>query len=93
MLKAALARDHQRILDLFRQWDADHSGAVDREEFARGVRRAGFDARQSDLDQIFDDLDTDHSGELEYNELQARLQWWTSAENKSLLPGTRFRDL
>ena len=56
MLKAALARDHQRILDLFRQWDADHSGAVDREEFARGVRRAGFDARQADLDQIFDDL-------------------------------------
>ena len=79
LLKDALARDRQRILDLFRQWDTDRSGAVSKQEFTNGIRRAGFDAKQKDLDLIFDDLDQDRSGELEYSELQSQLHKYAEA--------------
>lgn len=58
--------------------DTDNSGAVSKQEFVSGIRRAGFDAKKADLDAIFDDMDTDGSGELEYIELQHKLQVYSA---------------
>ena len=94
MLRDALARDRKRILDLFRTWDTDGSGAISREEFTQGVQRAGFDAKPRDLYAIFDDLDEDGSGELEYIELQNKLQSYAVQTKRfDSGPSTGFLDL
>ena len=36
-LRATLVQNHVRVIDLFRQWDEDESGRIDRTEFRRGL--------------------------------------------------------
>ena len=93
ILRDAIVRDRQRILDLFRQWDTDNSGAVSKEEFTHGIRRAGFDAHQADLEAMFDDMDEDGSGELEYNELQSKLRQWYAPDGGEVPPVAKYFDL
>merc|ERR1719230_2154879 len=56
-LKDALARSAQRVVDLFRAWDEDRSGTVDKSEFHKAVRALGFDVAREDTDMVFDTLD------------------------------------
>ena len=37
-LRATLVQNHVRVIDLFRQWDEDESGRIDRTEFRKGWR-------------------------------------------------------
>ena len=73
-LRDALSRSSQRIIDLFKVWDEDKSGAVDKREFFKAVRALGFDVEQSDTDAVFKALDADGSGMLEYAELNDKLR-------------------
>ena len=73
-LKDALARSSSRVVDLFRAWDEDRSGTVDKKEFYKAVRALGFDVEQKDTDAVFDSLDDDKSGTLEYKELNEMLR-------------------
>ena len=41
-IKQTLRKDLQRVLDLFRKWDTDGDGTVDRAEFGRAVALLGF---------------------------------------------------
>ena len=69
---------------------------MSRHEFTDGIRRAGFDAKQSDLNAIFDDMDIDGSGELEYEELQVKLQQYDARAHDgaaSWIPSAAFLDL
>ena len=68
-LKDALMRSSSRVVDLFRAWDEDRSGTVDRREFHKAVRALGFDVSEEDAGAVFDSLDEDGSGNLEYKEL------------------------
>ena len=63
-----------RAVDLFRAWDDDSSGLVDRAEFARALPALGLRVGRETADELFDALDTDGSGLLEYRELHARLR-------------------
>ena len=47
----------------------DASGYVDKKEFAKAIRSMGFDAARADLDELFDEMDGDRSGKLEFQEL------------------------
>jgi Ca2+-binding EF-hand superfamily protein len=64
-LKDALARSSQRVVDLFRAWDEDRSGTIDKKEFFKAVRALGFDVEEKDANLVFDALDADKSGELD----------------------------
>ena len=68
-LKDALMRSSSRVVDLFRAWDEDGGGTVDKKEFHKAVRSLGFDVAREDTDAVFDSLDDDRSGALEYKEL------------------------
>ena len=61
-LKDALARSAQRVVDLFRAWDEDRSGTVDKDEFHKAVRALGFEVEREDTDAVFESLDDDNSG-------------------------------
>jgi Ca2+-binding EF-hand superfamily protein len=73
-LKDALLRSSSRVVDLFRAWDEDSSGTVDKKEFHKAVRSLGFDIEQVHTDAVFDALDEDKSGALEYKELNVMLR-------------------
>ena len=75
-LRDALSRSATRVMDLFRVWDEDGSGLIDKVEFRRAIRALGFDffMHSNEIDLVFDDFDRDHSGELDYKELNKMLR-------------------
>lgn len=74
-LHFALERSTGRVVDLFRKWDEDRSGCIDKREFERAIESIGFGhVERDDVDAVFDALDGDRSGRLEYAELAALLR-------------------
>jgi hypothetical protein len=73
-LKQKVETNQTRVRDLFRSWDKDNSGTIDRNEFRKGMFALGFGASKEQIEQLFDQLDADSSGELDYNELRLAIR-------------------
>ena len=75
-LKEALARSSTRVIDLFREWDVDMSGTIDREEFRRAIRALGFEliVEDAEIDRVFAEMDGDGNGTVDYHELHKFLR-------------------
>lgn len=73
-LRATLVQNHVRVIDLFRQWDEDESGRIDRTEFRKGLLALGIKAPREELDALFGSFDLDRSGQLDFRELNAALR-------------------
>ena len=73
-LKDSLRRSKGRAIDLFRIWDEDESGYIDKNEFGKALVALGFVANREDLNTVFDMLDEDGSGQIDYNELNKMLK-------------------
>ena len=88
----ALSRSSSRcaVMDLFKQWDRDESGSIDKMEFRRAIRGCGFDffTDDAEIDAVFEDFDIDGNGSLDYKELNKNLrQGAGSVLDASLAPG------
>ena len=55
-----------RVMDLFRDWDDDGNGTIDKKEFRRAIAALGYAAPRAEIDGLFDKFDADRSGEIEY---------------------------
>jgi Ca2+-binding EF-hand superfamily protein len=59
-------------IEVFRQafeiFDVDHSGAIDHEELTSLMLALGFNYTEAEMTRIFEEVDTDGSGEIEVNE-------------------------
>ena len=53
---------------------------IEKKEFFRAVRSLGFEVSQREADAVFDSLDADKSGKLEYKELNEVLRKGVGAE-------------
>lgn len=74
-LTAALVASAGRVLDMFRAFDADGNGQVTKAEMRAALPLLGFDSSNSTLiDEIFDKIDVDKSGSIEYAELGKTLR-------------------
>lgn len=73
-LRAALASKLGRVIDLFREWDEDQSGFISISEFAWAMQAVGLNGSPAEHKLLFDSLDKDQSGTLEYNELKSSLR-------------------
>jgi hypothetical protein len=53
-LRDALSRSSSRVIDLFRKWDVDDSGTVDKREFRKAIKSMGFDffSQDSEIDMV-----------------------------------------
>ena len=62
------------MISLFKQLDEDRDGSVSKAEFRRALPLLGYDGSNTDaIDNVFDELDLDGSGEIRYDELKALL--------------------
>ena len=86
-LRATLVQNHVRVIDLFRDWDEDESGRIDRTEFRRGLLALGIKAPREELDALFGSFDLDRSGQLDFRELNAALRREAEALPAALQPG------
>lgn len=58
----------QELRQLFESIDKDNSGALDKDELRMAFQRAGLTISSSKLDQFFDEVDTNHDGEISFDE-------------------------
>ena len=63
-----------RMTDLFRQWDTDGNGTINKKEFCRAMNALGFAIPEAECNKVFETLDEDKSGSLEYKELNKMLR-------------------
>jgi Ca2+-binding EF-hand superfamily protein len=84
-MRAALRRNRQRVIDAFRCLDRDGNGAVTRREFMAALPLLGFLSHKETADAVFDELDEDSSGSIEYEELHRRLRQGASVSLKPSL--------
>ena len=73
-LRDTLAAQSMRILDLFKLWDEDGSGEIDRKEFRRAIKSLGLEYEVAEINTVFDEFDGDGSGTIEYKELSKALR-------------------
>ena len=69
-----LERSKTRVIDLFRAWDDDFSGTIDKKEFRRAIRSLGVQCTKQQIDDMFDVFDIDGSGCIDYHELNRHLR-------------------
>jgi len=62
-----------RVIDVFRAWDVDQSGAISRREFAKAMAALGLQAAKEDMNRLFDQFDLDRNETIEYHELEKAL--------------------
>eukprot|EP00941_MAST-03F_sp_MAST-3F-sp1_P000416 g416.t1 len=63
---------------LFMLFDEDVSGSIDRNEFGNLVAAIGMQLNNDELNSLLNDLDTDHSGDIDLGEF---LTWYTKLES------------
>ena len=57
-----LSQKGVRVIELFRQWDDDGTGKIEKKEFRRGMKELGLTVGEKQLDELFDMWDPDKSG-------------------------------
>ena len=73
-LASVLSQNHARVLDLFRVADKNLDGEITRPELAKLLRSLGIEFSQAELAHLFDTLDPDGSGGIDFRELQRALR-------------------
>ena len=68
--KSLLGRHMPRLRSTFRQWDANNDGKISRAEFHRAMSTLQIDASKAAVEALFDHIDVNASGAIEYDELE-----------------------
>ena len=76
ILKKYVEDKNYRLVDLFNQFDKDHSLSVTREEFRTGLKSIGVPMTDDQLTKLIEILDEDGDGEIDYSEFT----WISEAE-------------
>ena len=85
-LRTMLSQNLVRVIDLFRDWDEDANGLIDRSEFQRGMVALGVEASAEEAGRLFDEFDKDGGGTIEYAELNSLLRRRVESPPKPIRP-------
>lgn len=70
-IMTVLQAQNARVMELFRSWDTDGDALISKKEFRKVVSILGFEgADKKEVDALFDELDTDGSGDINYMEMK-----------------------
>ena len=78
-LGTALGKNSVKLIDMFREWDTDGNGTVDKDEFFTAVTALGYEAPRKAVNKLFKNLDKDGGGEIEFFELTEALRPYIQA--------------
>lgn len=67
--------DHEEVFEIFKVYDRDGSGSIDRAEFTRLLEALGMTPGEEELSVALDVVDANHSGKISWDEFKA---WWTN---------------
>ena len=70
----ALGKNAARLMDLFRRWDTNGDGVIDRKEWLQAIPLIGVRASAEHINRLFDECDADGSGSIEYAELRSAVR-------------------
>jgi Ca2+-binding EF-hand superfamily protein len=73
-LYTAMVQRNLKIGDLVSKWDVNNDGLLSRQEFVSNVLKLVPNAVQTEVDDLFDQLDEDGGGELDLAELKHALK-------------------
>ena len=73
-LRNMVETNHVRVRDLFKAWDEDKNGKVNKKEFRKALIALGIEANKEQMDLLFDQLDRDGNSCIDYNELHSALR-------------------
>jgi len=74
-LRSALLEGCARVVDMFRTFDRNGDGSISKREFRAALPFLGFDNRDTAaIDAIFDEMDVDRSGGVEYSEMSSMMR-------------------
>jgi len=82
-LATFLANNNVTVMEMFREWDEDHNGSLDRQELRRAVALLGYHAEKDDVDTLFDQIDFSGDGMVDFNEMKRALNAWNRGEQPS----------
>ena len=77
-----LVKKGLRVSGLFREWDFDSSGEISKDEFREAMKDFGLALSVDQYDAIFESLDRDNSGSLNFRELNKALRRDVNAEKE-----------
>ena len=73
-LQEALHANHARVLDLFKKWDEDGSGTIQKKELRKALSALGHNASEVAVSELFNSFDTGGNGMIEYKEFHRAIQ-------------------
>ena len=73
-LRDILSVNFGTVLKIFQAWDEDKNQTISKDEFRQALPVLGIAVDRKDADALFDLLDIDASGEVDYNELYKQLR-------------------
>ena len=68
-IRAILTKNAMRVMDLFRAWDVDGNGAINKREYRKAVRALRVQAPNPQIDSVFDSWDKNGNGSIDHKEL------------------------
>ncbi len=63
------------VFEIFKSFDRDRSGSIDRVELARLLEALGQELPEEELAVALEVIDVNHSGRISWDEFKA---WWTA---------------
>jgi hypothetical protein len=69
-----VAEGNDETFEVFKSFDRDGSGSIDRGEFARLLEALGMDLDEDELEVAVDMVDSNRSGRISWTEFQS---WWS----------------
>ena len=85
ILARSIKKNAVRAVDLFKEWDEDGSGGIDKSEFFRAIRALDFAVERADTDAVFDARDADKSGTVDRDECKKGFARLTSDSARAAL--------
>ena len=67
--------EHEEVFEIFKVYDRDGSGSIDRSEFSRLLEALGQSPGELELNIALDVVDSNHSGKISWDEFKA---WWSN---------------
>lgn len=64
----------KELMDAFKVFDADGSGTISRKELKKLMKQLGQKLSDQELDAMMEEVDTDKSGEIDFEEFKAMMQ-------------------